>query len=511
MKPNILLITSDQHRADCFGFESNQLRTPHLNDLADEGTRFSACITPNLVCQPSRASILTGLLPLTHGVYDNGVDLDPRTGEAGFAGLLNAAGYRTAIIGKAHFSSKNTFRPTGTPECRFSTEMYDAGWMGPYMGFEHVELANLGKMYPQREVSSNDVGHWERWLSRQGKEGDAHRRWISREEEGVDAAQTWKSGLPAAWHSTTWTADRAIRWLTQEEESDSPFCLWVSFADPHHPFDCPSPWNRLYDPKAVVLPKHRNLDLEKRPWWHRASLEGEPAIADPHMRKFRSAASRVPTQTDAQLAEMTANYYGMISQIDHGVGRLLAALDATGKRRETLVVFTTDHGEMLGNHGLYLKGPTPYEDLLRVQLIVEGPGVKRGQIVGEPVSTLDLAPTFLEVAGIETPEAMQGNSLVRLARGDAETRLAAHSEWHLHPSRCGVELQLRTVRTRRYKCTFELISGAGELYDLLEDPGEMLNRFDDSDHAEIRAQLYRLLQQRPGDIRANLCEPIGMS
>ncbi len=511
MTPNILLITSDQHRADCFGFENPQILTPHLNDMADEGSRFSACITPNLVCQPSRASILTGLLPLTHGVYDNGVDLDPAFGQAGFAGRLQASGYRTAFIGKAHFSSKNTFEPTGTPECRFSTAMYDAGWAGPYMGFEHVELANLGKMYPQREISSAAVGHWERWLSGRGKEGEAHRRWKSRTEEGTGAAQTWKSGLPAAWHNTTWTADRALHWLAQNENSDAPFCLWVSFADPHHPFDCPAPWNQLYDPSALTLPKHRTLDLDRRPWWHRASLEGEPAISDPHMRKFRSATSRVPVQTDAQLAEMTANYYGMISQIDHQVGRLLGALDATGRRRDTLVIFTTDHGEMLGNHGLYLKGPTPYEDLLRVQLIMVGPGVRSGQVVDDPVSTLDLAPTFLELAGAEIPATMQGTSLNRLAAGKAEPREAAYSEWHLHPSRCGVALHLRTVRTRRYKCTFELISGAGELYDLQEDPGEMVNLFEDPAHAGIRAQLHQLMTARPGSIRTSLSEPIGMS
>src|SRR3954471_17719883 len=106
-RPNILLITSDQQRADCFGFENPHVRTPHLDRLAKGGTRFSACITPNLVCQPSRASILTGLLPLTHGVWDNGVDLDPKIGAAGFAGAFMKAGYRTGYIGKAHFATSH--------------------------------------------------------------------------------------------------------------------------------------------------------------------------------------------------------------------------------------------------------------------------------------------------------------------------------------------------------------------------------------------------------------------
>jgi len=137
-KPNILFITSDQQRGDCYGFEGRKVRTPHLDAMARDGTRFAACITPNLVCQPSRASILTGLLPYTHGVSDNGIDLDPTIGAAGFAGAFAKAGYRTGYIGKAHFATSHTFAATGSPECRNTDQ--DPGWTGPYMGFQHVEL-----------------------------------------------------------------------------------------------------------------------------------------------------------------------------------------------------------------------------------------------------------------------------------------------------------------------------------------------------------------------------------
>src|SRR5690606_4920439 len=129
-KPNILIITSDQQRGDCYGFEGRRVRTPHLDELAGDGTRFSACITPNVVCQPSRASILTGLLPRTHGVCDNGIDLDPVLGERGFAAALARAGYATGFIGKAHFATMHTFAPSGTPECRYSMDRYGADWFG---------------------------------------------------------------------------------------------------------------------------------------------------------------------------------------------------------------------------------------------------------------------------------------------------------------------------------------------------------------------------------------------
>jgi arylsulfatase A-like enzyme len=139
-RPNIIFITSDQQRADCYGFEGRKVKTPHLDEMARAGTRFNACITPNLVCQPSRASILTGLLPRTHGVSDNGIELADDVGERGFAGALTHAGYKTALIGKAHFKTSHTFAPTGTPECRESSANYGPDWYGPYMGFGHVEL-----------------------------------------------------------------------------------------------------------------------------------------------------------------------------------------------------------------------------------------------------------------------------------------------------------------------------------------------------------------------------------
>ncbi|MCI3952634.1 MAG: sulfatase [Burkholderiales bacterium] len=509
-RPNIILITSDQQRADCNGFENRHIRTPHIDRLAREGTRFSACITPNLVCQPSRASILTGLLPLTHGVWDNGVDLDPRVGEQGFAGTLARAGYDTAFIGKAHFSTKSTFAPTGTPECNKSQARYGPDWHGPYMGFRHVELSVLGHMHRTRPLERPPMGHYERWLLARGTNEEGLKLWAEETRPGKGAAQTWYSALPVAWHSSTWVGDRTVRWLT-ERPRDRPFCAWVSFPDPHHPFDCPEPWSLMYDPKDVPLPVNRRKDLERRPWWHKASLENTPQLADPAMLKFRAEGSRMPDQSDAQLAEMTANYYGMISLVDHNVGRILTALDDLALSSDTLVIYTTDHGDMLGNHGLYLKGPTPYEDLLRVTLVARGPGVARGVLVGEPVSTLDLAATMYDFTGCQAQRPLQGPSLKPLLAGTREAREAAYSEWYVHPSRCGVWLKLRTVRTRTHKCTFELDSGAGELYDLVNDPLEMHNVFDDPGHARIRKDLEALMRARPGNLRENLPDPIGMA
>jgi arylsulfatase A-like enzyme len=492
-RPNVLLITSDQQRGDCYGFEGRKVRTPHLDLLARTGTRFAACITPNLVCQPSRASILTGLLPYTHGVSDNGIDLDPAVGEAGFAGSFTRAGYRTGFIGKAHFATSHTFRPTGTPECRLSDQPQD--WNGPYMGFEHVELVVEGhNHWPPMKPPRGQ--HYERWYHRDGRGEALTELYDTRLPPATSAVQTWHSALPVAFHNSTWVGDRTIDYLSRHR--DGPFCVWASFPDPHHPFDAPVPWSRLHHPDEVDLPPYRALDLERRPWWHAQSLTGRPQIED-RLRAIREEYSRIPVQTDAQLRELIANYYGMVSLIDHNVGRILLHLEALGLDRDTLVVYSSDHGDWLGDHGLVLKGPMAYEGLLRVGLIFAGPGVPAGKVVNDPVSTIDLPATFADYAGVPMPSAKHSASLRPLIESDRARRDFAYSEWDLRASRSGVDLDLRTVRTRTHKLTLDLRSGAGELYDLANDPHEMDNRFGDAGVARVQRELADMIASRPDD------------
>ncbi len=478
--------------------------------MAATGTRFEACITPNLVCQPSRASILTGQLPLTHGVADNGINLRPEVGAEGFAAALTAAGYDTAFIGKAHFATCHTFAPTGTPECKFSSADFGPDWSGPYMGFEHVELTTLGHWQKTREPILPPHGqHYERWFFQTVAGREGYELWVAETRPGTGAAQTWSSALPVAWHNSTWCADRTLDYLQNATEAN-PFCVWVSFPDPHHPFDCPEPWSLLHHPDEVDLPVEGEKDLDVRPWWHRAALESEPDLADPVLKNFRLKGSRAPDQSEAQLRDMTSNYYGMISLIDHNVGRILAGLDSMGLAENTIVIYSTDHGDYLGDHGLYLKGPMAYEGLLRVGLIMKGPGMPVGKTISSPVSTMDLAATFCDYAETSLPEEAQSVSLRPLIEADT-TRDLAYSEWNVSASRCGVALSLRTVRTGTAKLTLELGSGAGELYDLKEDPHEMRNVFDDPAYGGLRNELTDMIMERPGTFRDEFDDPVGMA
>jgi len=497
-KPNFFIISADQQRADCLGVAGRRIKTPNLDALANAGTRFTGAITPCVVCQPARASILTGQLCRTHGVHDNGIDLDPAIGEKGFAGTLSKSGYHSAFFGKAHFSTYHTYEPTGTPESLKSSVDYDKKWFGPYMGFNHIEMMLVGHNWflPEKPPAGQ---HYERWFYADGNGDERNRLYRENAHDTKGAAQTWHSKLPVEWHNSTWTADRAIDWLGSVN-SQQPFVTWVSFPDPHHPFDCPLPWSTLHPPEDVDLPPHRVRDFDSRPWWHEAVLSSEPAGEKKHA-EIRKQYSRITPQTDEQLREIIANTYGQIALIDHNVGRLMAALDENGLAENTIVIYMSDHGDWLGDHGLVLKGPMHYEGLLRVPLIARGPGIVANATVDEPVSTIDIGPTLFDYASCEPGLTQHGASLRPLLEGQTETRDCARSEWELLPTRAGVALSLRVVRTKTHKLTLDLQSGAGELYDLENDPHELHDRFSDEAYAEIRRELEALIHQRPADER----------
>ena len=238
-------------------------------------------------------------------------------------------------------------------------------------------------------------------------------------------------------------------------------------------------------------------------------LENEPTGSKENA-ETRKAYSRISGQSEQQLREIIANTYGQISLIDHQVGRLMIALDELGMRDNTYVIYSSDHGDWLGDHGLILKGPMHYEGLHRVGMIVRGPTVPAGKTITAPTSTIDVGPTMYDYAGAEPLQTQHGQSLRPLLETDATTREFALSEWELHSNRAGVALSLRTVRTETAKLTVDLASGAGEMYDLSSDPNEMTNRFDDPAYKALKDELLGYIARRANDI-GPLNEPVGMA
>ena len=224
----------------------------------------------------------------------------PAVGEKGFAGALGRAGYETAFFGKAQFSTYHTFQPTGTPECLRSSAEYGADWYGPDMGFGHVELMLVGHNWfpPQKPPQGQ---HYERWFYADGRGDEKNALYRQNGGDTKGAAQTWHSKLPPAWHNSTWTAERAIERLRHGRRADEPFCSWVSFPDPHHPFDAPEPFSRLHDPAKVDLPEHRTLSFDGKPWWHEAVPTAEPT-GSKESAEARKAYSRIPPRATGSCA-----------------------------------------------------------------------------------------------------------------------------------------------------------------------------------------------------------------
>jgi arylsulfatase A-like enzyme len=497
---NVLLITTDQQRADSIGAYGNPIcQTPNLDRLAAQGTTFTSCRTQNPFCQPARATILTSTMPSTHGVTFNGRDLPAANVERSVATAFAAAGHRTGFFGKAHFATTFPLLPTGQLESVEGSASMDDDWTGPYFGFEHVQLVLFGHNLRTAPLMGNwnwcfgpaPFGlHYGRWLYRDGAAaGNARLAAMQPEAAGAmwDRTQTWRSQIDEADHPTTWTTDVALDWLADRAGDGEPFFGWVSYADPHHPMDPPARWFDMYAPDDMgpVMPERRDGDLEAKPpihaMWSQGGARGGP---------FEWANPGGANLTDAELARMIAAYYGMVSQLDHNIGRLLGALDQHGLADDTLVIMSTDHGEMLGDHRIVFKGPVHYEGLLRVPLIVRGPGVAAGATAADPVGTIDLAPTMLDAAGMDVPAHMQGSSLFG-ADGTAARREHVVTEDDFDAL---LRVPLRTITTDRYKLTRYLDApDMGELYDLQDDPGEFVNRWDDPALATTRSDLSATL------------------
>jgi arylsulfatase A-like enzyme len=490
---NILLITTDQQRADSLGVYGNSVcKTPNLDNLAAQGTRFTACRCQNPYCQPSRATILTGTYPSTHGVTTVGVDLPADMMERSVSSHLKSNGLKTALFGKAHFASAFPTFPTRQIESVEGSALVHADWSGPYAGFDHSELILFG----HNVRIATAMGSWSwcfgpppfglqyaRFLYRDGDQRGRERLRLMQPEaarQKWEALQTWHSALPEEDHSSTWIADRAIDWLAKVK---GPFFAWVSFSDPHHPMDPPAPWSTMYSPFDTEPSVHGFVpgELQGKPQIHQAWAAGLRGTAYEWANPGGASLSR------QDLAIMTAGYYGMVSLVDAQVGRILAALDERKLSGDTLVIFTSDHGELLGDHGQLFKGPVHYEGLLRVPLIARGGAFKAGVVSNDPVGLIDIAPTMLRAAGVTPPAGMEGRPLLEGPREHVLTE---------NDHEAVFRISLRTLTTKRHKITrYVGREEVGELYDLQEDPYERINLWGSPNSWHLQSDLLALLDE----------------
>ena len=495
-RPNILLITSDQHHHTALGATNPKLKTPALDRLANEGTRFDRAYTPNPVCTPPRASIITGLSPSVHGAWPLGVKLPEDVPTVG-AGL-SASGYRTALVGKAHFQPMRSVPESTSIETADSMRDLDfwRSFKGPWYGFDSVEIT-------RGHADEATVGaHYAIWMEQNGLANwrDYFRPHPAPEGQRARARHgAWD--LPERFHYNTWIAERATAQIDQANGAGQPFFLWASFHDPHPPYLVPEPWASMYEPKDMEPGRLVPGEHEHNPPHFKLAVEEKPDYSPWQETQWGNHGFRTHQHEYESLQRDVAIYYGMVSFMDAAIGRILSRLDELGIADNTIVVFITDHGHFIGQHGLIAKGAFHYEDLIRVPFLVRWPGhVPAGRVSSDLQSTVDLAPTFLTAAGLPVPGLMQGYDQTPAWCGpDAAPPLAEPVAQGVHRGpRDHVIVENRhqptTVHHRtyvdmRYKITVYRGHDYGELFDLQDDPDEVHNLWDDPSARDVKAQL----------------------
>lgn len=496
-KMNVLFIITDQYRADHLGCYGNPIvKTPNLDKLASEGVRFTNAFCTNPMCMPNRATFLTGLYPNVHGVRSNGINLPvdiPTITEA-----LYQRGYHTINVGKTHFNF-------WTPSYKLlpkSAESFDA-WKAEKAGDNPVKENFPMPYYGFREVDlivghgNTALGHYlDNWLDERAP--DLAKK--VRDYFHIDTFFTLfcDSFVPEEHYNTKYVEEHTIAFLDRYAKGDygeKPFFLHCSFPDPHHPVCPPGEYRDMYNPDDIELPKSfKNIK----------NLYDHPFMG-PHLRQpvFRGALLR--ESTEEEVRKFTALNYGSETCIDHSIGQILASLEKLGLAENTMIIFTSDHGDFMGDHGMLLKGPAPFNGVLQVPLIWKVPGITKPAVSDALISTIDLPKTILSLLKIRDryhPPNMQGYDVTPVLKEpdnpDKQVRdccLIVQDE-EVGP-KGPLYARLCHYITKIHKLTiYEGVKGYGDLFDRKNDPDEMNNLWFDKKSKELRYELIeRLLHE----------------
>jgi arylsulfatase A-like enzyme len=447
-----------------------------------------------------------------------------------FVDALRAAGYATALVGKSHlqnFTGQPPIlkRPPASPGIQVLdsgfAEAYKSPFDGsydqehpkrwgaghdfsmhlPFYGFEHVDLCT---------AHGDQVGgHYYVWLKSRRSDADELRDHRKQLPHDYICPQAFRTPIPEELYPTAYVADKSCEWLDRYAggKRDRPFFLMTSFPDPHHPFTPPGHYWSMYDPQDMVLPVSfwpGNRNLARSVMW---------AMEQRESGRVDTAGQAAFAVNEREAREAMALSCGMIAMIDDAVGRVLGQLAACGLADNTVVIFTTDHGDFLGDHRLLLKGPAHYESITHVPFIWAEPGKRAARRTDILAGTLDIAPTILDRANVQPYNGIQGLSLLPVL-DNANATISRDSiviEDDQQRSLFGLPSgsRLRTLVTQRWRMTIAQDDPYGELYDLQSDPDEMENLFEDSTFRNLRAELMEKLAYRLMELSDRSPLPIG--
>lgn len=464
---NMLFLFTDQQRVDtlsCYG--NAELQTPAADRLAREGVRFDRAYTPNAVCTPARASLLTGLMPHKHRILVNfernvGYPATLSSEHVTFSRCLKEASYNVGLEGKWHVSEIQPPQQFGFDAVHFP---------GVFNGYDHPAYTAYLK---ERGLARAAVRPFRHGTMPSGKKAMA-------------VAGVFEGPVEATFEY--FLAIRAIRKLRSYAEDfearGRQFYLALHWFGPHLPYIIPESYYNFYNPDEVALP---------------ASF-GETFKNKPRVQQFYSRYWRFDDFSEDEWKKLIAIYRGYARMIDDLAGMVLEEVDRLGLNDSTAVFFGTDHGEFTGSHKLNDKGPAMYEDIYRVPLIIRMPPGRAGAVESRFVSLVDLTTRFLDMARVESPSEMDGRSLIPLLRGDSVDGWRSHILCEFHGRQ--FPYPQRMIRDERYKLIITP-ADVSEFYDLQKDPFELVNAFDDPGYRKERIRLTSILLERLKEERDN--------
>lgn len=481
-KPNILWFCADQMRYDTISALGNaEINTPNIDRLIARGTTFKKCYVQNQICTPSRASFLTGRYPAAHRVNRNGNAFFPET-ERLVTKTFADNGYDCGLIGKLHLSTATKLEQRPDDGYRLFEWCQNPGW-------ERVDGSNA---------------YWT-WLRSKGHDPKG---FFPGKPPYLSVGT-----VPPELHQTAWIAERAIEFM--KEGRDGPWLLSLNPFDPHPPFNPPAEaMERFGDGDDLTPPLFRDSDIKHQERFSEVRSQKRRAV-NPVLTPDERASHVIPEgdERGAKPPErfdgmkVKAAYYAMIENLDAQFGRILDYLEESGEIDNTIVIFTSDHGEMLGDHGLLYKGCRFFEGLLRVPLIFAGPGIPVDEKSDAMAETVDIAPTLLALSGLEVEPAMQGLSFTdTVFKGESFHKETVVTDFNDSLGSSEVTHDTRASMTcdGRYKLVvYHSHPGLGELFDLQEDPDEFNCLWDNPEHAELKARLIeRHLNRMMGTLDA---------
>jgi arylsulfatase A-like enzyme len=448
---------ADQFNANCLGIVQNQVKTPNLDELAHSGVRFERAYCNNPICGPSRSTFISGQYPHTHGVMGNGLyDIRDRN-ENTLPAVMRRMGYQTAVIGKAHLIGE---------------------WIRE--GFEYTRFCDLC------DCEANDPlqNHYYKYLHDHGI-ADLYDLGRLKPDHPGRSQRGFDSPIPYCHSVETWTGDSTLEFLQNRDET-RPFFLHMSFLRPHDPLSVPYDRGLLYDPAQIELPESACDFFENL-------FAGKPEPMRRHAESW-GGYPYIP-ESKADLQRQLAYYFSLVTLIDEQIGRVFDWLKQRGEYDNTIIIFTADHGDYAGEHGMVLKNIGIYESIQRIPFILKYPGGPNGQAVSEMIESVDMFPTLCELSRVAVPACVEGRSIVPIIEGKEPGKQQAVCEW-IYP-RLGK--RINAIRTADYRMVHYGYKEGGELYDLRSDPHELNNIYDDPSYREIRLELLERIVDHVND------------